>query len=107
MRRRAAATALGTAVALLVSAAAALEPDEERGLVLAWENCARCHAIGEDDVSRLPAAPPFRELHERYPVEHLAEAFVEGIVTGHRGMPEFRFEPEEAEDLIAYLRTLE
>jgi cytochrome c len=38
-------------------------------------------------------APPFRTLHERYPVEDLVEPLAEGIVTGHPTMPEFRFDP--------------
>ena len=35
------------------------------------------------------------------------EALAEGIRTGHPSMPEFRFDPDEAAALIAYLKTLE
>jgi len=49
----------------------------------------------------------FRELHKRYPVEDLAESLAEGIVTGHPTMPEFRFDPAQIGDVIAYLKTLE
>jgi hypothetical protein len=31
----------------------------------------------------------------------------EGIVTGHPTMPEFRLDPDQIENLIAYLKTLE
>ena len=34
-------------------------------------------------------APPFRDLPKRYPVENLAEALAEGIVTGHPARPRF------------------
>jgi hypothetical protein len=51
-------------------------------------------------------APPFRELPKRYPVDHLAEALAEGIVTGHPAMPEFTFTPREIEALLSYLSTL-
>jgi hypothetical protein len=51
-------------------------------------------------------APPFRKLPERYPVEHLAEAFAEGIVVGHPAMPQFAFEPPEIDALLSYLRSL-
>lgn len=78
-----------------------------RGEVIALANCARCHAIGRVDSSPLAEAPPFRELHRRYPVDDLSEALAEGIVTGHPTMPEFRLAPDEAESLIAYLKTLE
>jgi hypothetical protein len=40
-------------------------------------------------------APPFGDLSKRYPIENLAEAFAEGIVTGHPAMPRFTFEPRE------------
>ena len=52
-------------------------------------------------------APPFRTLHERYDVGDLEEALVEGLVSGHPDMPEFEFEPEQAEAIVAYLRSLE
>jgi hypothetical protein len=32
-------------------------------------------------------APPFRTLHERYPVENLEEPLAEGIISGHPSMP--------------------
>lgn len=57
--------------------------------------------------SPLREAPPFRDLHRRYPVEDLGEALAEGIRTGHPAMPEFRFDPDQAQDLIAYLKSLE
>ncbi len=79
----------------------------DRGQQFAHEHCARCHAIGRTGESPLAEAPAFRDLHARYPVEHLAEAFAEGIVTGHTRMPEFRLGVTRIADLIAYLKTLE
>jgi cytochrome c len=81
--------------------------DPQMGRLLAETDCARCHAIGPSGTSPLPPAPPFRTLHRRYPVEHLAEALAEGIVVGHPAMPEFRLDPDQIENLIAYLKTLE
>mgnify|MGYP001184922356 FL=1 len=79
----------------------------QAGKIIAEERCARCHAIGPADESRLPEAPAFRELHQRYPVEHLAEALAEGIEVGHKAMPEFVLDPNEIDALLAYLKTLE
>ena len=87
--------------------ATAWDRQVRQGETLARTNCARCHAVGRIGKSPLRAAPPFRELHTRYPVEDLAEALTEGIRTGHPSMPEFRFDPDQAEDLIAYLNSLE
>ena len=79
----------------------------DQGGRLARAHCARCHAVGRAGASPLPAAPPFRDLHDRYPVEDLAESLAEGIRTGHPSMPEFRFDPDQAQSLIAYLKSLE
>jgi cytochrome c len=84
-----------------------LSPTAQRGLVIVRANCSRCHAIGKIGDSALPIAPPFRTLHERYPVEDLEEPLAEGIVTGHPTMPEFRFDPGQIGDIVAYLKTLE
>ena len=84
-----------------------LSPAAQRGLVIVRANCSRCHAVGKVGDSPLPIAPPFRTLHERYPVEDLQEPLAEGIVTGHPTMPEFRFDPGQVGDIIAYLKSLE
>ena len=90
-----------------VKAEQMLSPAAQRGLVILRANCSRCHAIGKIGESPLPIAPPFRTLHERYPVEDLQEPLAEGIVTGHPTMPEFRFDPGQFGDIIAYLKSLE
>ena len=84
-----------------------LSPAAQRGLLIVRTNCSRCHAVGKMGDSPLPIAPPFRTLHERYPVEDLQEPLAEGIVTGHPTMPEFRFDPGQVGDIIAYLKSLE
>ena len=85
----------------------ALNPEAQRGLVFAQTNCSICHAVGAAGGSPLPLAPPFRTLHESYPVENLAEALAEGIVTGHPNMPQFQLDIAQIRDLIAYLKSLE
>ena len=89
---------------------AALSPSAQRGLNLARVNCARCHSIDKVSESPLKLAPPFRTLHERYPVESLEESLAEGLVTGqtgHSSEPEFRFEPDQIQDFIEFLKTLQ
>ncbi len=78
-----------------------------QGKRLALTYCAKCHSIDKVTPSPLKIAPPFRTLHERYPVETLQEALGEGLVTGHPTMPEFRFDADQVGDFIAYLQTLE
>lgn len=79
----------------------------EQGREFARNRCAHCHGIGRLDESPLEQAPPFRRLHQRYPVEQLAEAFAEGIVVGHSEMPPFELQPHEIAALLAYLESLE
>lgn len=78
----------------------------DEGRKIAEERCGRCHAVGAEGASTLPIAPPFRTLHEKYPVESLEEALAEGITVGHEAMPEFEFTPEEITALLGYIETL-
>jgi mono/diheme cytochrome c family protein len=87
--------------------AMAESPAEMRGRAFAQANCAKCHSIDRYTASPLKVAPPFRTLHNRYPVDTLAEAFAEGIDTGHPSMPMFQLEPDQISDLLAFLKTLE
>ncbi len=97
------------AALVLASAPALAQPrgSAQVGQKLLQANCAQCHAVSRTGESPLRIAPPFRELHMRYPVENLTEALAEGIVTGHPTMPQFRFDPDQIEHIIAYLKTLE
>ncbi|WP_018260642.1 c-type cytochrome [Methylobacterium sp. WSM2598] len=87
-------------------AASARDAKAERGLYFALVHCARCHAVDRSGRSRLRAAPPFRDLAGRVPVDDLADVLVEGVAYRHPAMPEFRLEPDEASDLTAYLKSL-
>lgn len=99
--------AAGILIIFSASASAATSPSTERGRAFAAANCARCHSIDRVTPSPLSIAPPFRTLHNRYPVDSLQEALAEGIVTGHPTMPEFRLDPGEIIDFINFLKTLE
>ena len=78
-----------------------------RGAAFAATNCAACHAIGATGNSPHDTAPRFREIGRRYPVSQLSEAFAEGIVTAHPGMPEFVLTPDDNRALIAYLESVQ
>lgn len=103
----AAAIAVSLLLPLTAGAEDVLSPPAQRGFVFVRAHCAKCHAIDRVSPSPLPVAPPFRKLHERYPVEQLQESLVEGIITGHPSMPEFQLDPGQADDVITYLKSLE
>ena len=98
---------LALAASQMLSVAPAMATNVQQGKRLAMTYCARCHAIDKVSPSPLTIAPPFRTLHERYPVDTLQEALAEGIVTGHPTMPEFSFDADQVGDIIAFLKTLE
>lgn len=96
--------------AIIGAISAALTPaaaDQEQGRRLAQFYCARCHAIDKVSPSSLKIAPPFRTLHERYPIEMLQESLAEGIVTGHPTMPQFSFQADQVGNFILFLKSLE
>jgi mono/diheme cytochrome c family protein len=80
---------------------------EARGLAIAEANCSGCHSVGAAGESPAPEAPPFRTLSQNYRVDTLAEALAEGISVGHPAMPEFQFEPDDVDALIAYLQSIQ
>ena len=99
-------------VALLLLAARRLRRRKsprcsEPGLAFVRSNCARCplDRQGKPQPARDRAAVPRspQALSDR----ESQEAFAEGIQTGHQNMPEFRLEPDQIGDVIAYLKTLE
>jgi mono/diheme cytochrome c family protein len=80
---------------------------ELRGRALVEMRCSRCHAIDATGSSPHPEAPPFRTLGTRYPIDSLAEALAEGLVTGHPDMPEFIFDVRDVGAILAYLRSVQ
>lgn len=101
---------LALGVLLVSSGGVVAEPASEakaqQGLGILQKNCARCHALGPTGNSPHPQAPPFRDVVNRYPVEDLEESLAEGIVSGHPDMPEFTFDADQIDAIVAYLNDL-
>jgi mono/diheme cytochrome c family protein len=96
----------GAVMVMTVLQSSALAQSAQRGVVIARTYCMNCHSIDKVSPSPLKDAPPFRDLHKKYPVESLQEALAEGIVTGHPSMPEFSFASDQIGDFIAFLKSL-
>lgn len=107
--RRSLLTAVVLAALLppLARSEAVVSPAAQRGLVFVRTYCANCHAIDKVSESPLKVAAPLRTLHLRYPVESLRVSLAEGIITGHPTMAQFRLDPGQVADVIAYLKSLE
>jgi mono/diheme cytochrome c family protein len=82
-------------------------PSAQRGLTFVRLHCAQCHSIDLVSESPLTIAPPFRTLHRQFPIETLRRRLAEGITATHPTMPQFRLEPDQLNDVMDYLKTLE
>jgi mono/diheme cytochrome c family protein len=80
---------------------------EQRGHALAARLCAPCHAIGKADAGARTGAPPLRALDRRTDLDEFVDRLREGLSSGHRDMPEFRFTRADARALVGYMRTIQ
>lgn len=90
--------------------AASVEPEPAAlvadGRDIAEAQCASCHAVGAYGESPDVRAPVFRSILQRYSADVLEEELIEGIRVSHP-MPEFQFNPQGTDALIAYLRSIQ
>jgi mono/diheme cytochrome c family protein len=106
--------AAAMALLLLAGCAAspppAVEPDDEArasdGRDIAEAECASCHAVGRYGDSPNADAPPFRTVLSRYSAAVLEEELIAGIQVAHP-MPDFQFNPQGTDALIAYLQSIQ
>lgn len=102
---------LAAVFVLALGACAAQERADNAALVddgraIAEAQCAGCHAVGEYGDSPNAAAPTFRTLLSRYRADVLEEELINGIRVAHP-MPNFQFNPQGADALVAYLRSVQ
>ena len=83
------------------------ETPQQRGEVLARGLCSPCHAIGKTGKSKLPAAPAFRNLDKQTNLSKLSRRIQEGLLTGHEDMPLFRSGRDDADAMVAYIRSVQ
>ena len=104
-RRRASAIAL--LMLVVASPAAMAQTPQQRGEVLARGMCSACHAIGKTGTSKHPAAPRFRTLDNQTDLSKLSRRLQGGLLTGHEAMPLFRFSRDDADAMVAYIRSIQ
>jgi cytochrome c len=94
-------------VSLVAPVARAASGSIDQGRRLAQANCAGCHAIAKQSASPNPLAPPFRDLLRNNPKNNLDEVFARGILVSHAAMPRFAAGPQDLDDLLAYVRSVQ
>lgn len=97
----------GIIILALLPSSAWGESEAERGRLLVEANCRSCHAIGLNDASRHPDAPPFRTFSERHPMGSLAETLAKGVPIEHPDMPDFLVTPSQIDEIIAYIVSVQ
>jgi mono/diheme cytochrome c family protein len=86
----------------------AREREPQRGKILLERMCGRCHAVGTTGRSPHGAAPPFRTFSdETLYDENFVQRLHKGLLTGHRDMPTFRFNWDDATDAVNYLKSIQ
>lgn len=79
----------------------------EAGREVAMDRCAACHAIGSNDESPRPDAPPLRAVLGRYDSSALAANLMIGVRVGHPDMPLFHLTPNDVDALVEYLYSVQ
>lgn len=92
---------------LALPSPARAETPQQRGAAIADGLCSRCHSIGRTGDSPHAAAPRFRSLDSRTDLSKLARRIREGLLTGHDDMPMFRFDADDANAMVAYIRSIQ
>ena len=78
-----------------------------RGRALAAEYCGACHALGQRGDSPNASAPAFRTLGDKIELDDFARRLVRGLSSSHPDMPTFKFKPDDARALSAYLLSIQ
>jgi mono/diheme cytochrome c family protein len=77
---------------------------QSRGETLASRWCAECHATKPGQTSPNPKAPAFVAIAaESTATEYALRVFLK---TTHATMPNFKIDPADIDDLVAYIRSL-
>lgn len=92
----------GWGIALAQTDAASVE----RGRDLARLLCAKCHVLSTSGESPHPDAPPFRDLLQKLTLEGIEDELAEGILMGHKPMPQWEFSGQQIYDLSSFIASL-
>ena len=96
-------------IALLFSTFAHARYEEQRnGKEMLQQLCARCHAVGRTGASPNRQAPPFRSFSETKLYDRdFFKRLQDGYSSIHPFMPTFRFNREDAEEVLNYMKSIQ
>lgn len=83
-----------------------LDVSADRGRFYALRSCAGCHAVGVLGESPNASAPSFGAIRLRYNALSLPRRLAEISKSGHYEMPPIYMTPNEIQDIVAYVETV-
>ena len=96
------------ALTLLGTTAQAQTQDPARhGRQLVGKFCSQCHAVAPYGRGPNKNAPPFRTLGRKFDLDAFPGMLERGISSTHPDMPVFKFSPDDAHDVVVYLRGIQ
>ena len=96
-------------IGLLWSTFAHARAEEHRnGKAMLQQLCARCHSVGKTGASPNGLAPPFRSFSETKLYDSdFTKRLQDGLTSIHPFMPTFRFNREDAEEVVNYMKSIQ
>jgi hypothetical protein len=100
--------ALSTIVVLWTTFAHARYVERQHGKEMLQKLCAGCHSVGRTGASPNRLAPPFRSFSETklYDSDFM-QRLQDGLTSIHPFMPTFRFNRENAEEALNYMKSIQ
>jgi mono/diheme cytochrome c family protein len=96
------------ALTMLCAPAQAQSQDPARhGRQLVGQFCSPCHAVARFGRGPNRNAPPFRTLGRTFDLDAFPGMLERGISSTHPDMPVFKFSPDDAHDVVVYLRSIQ
>ena len=82
--------------------------ERQHGKELLQKLCARCHSVGRTGASPNRLAPPFRSFSETklYDSDFM-QRLQNGLTSIHPFMPTFRFNRDNAEEVLNYMKSIQ
>ncbi|MBI5264867.1 MAG: cytochrome c [Bradyrhizobium sp.] len=94
-------------IGCFTAASHALDAEQQHGKELLRKMCGHCHAVGSTGASPNSLAPPFRSFGEDKLYDNdFAQRLQDGLSTIHPDMPTFRFDREDAEAAVNYIKAI-
>jgi mono/diheme cytochrome c family protein len=82
--------------------------EQRNGKEMLQRLCARCHAVGRTGASPNRQAPPFRSFSEtKLYDDDFLQRLQDGYSSIHHFMPTFRFNREDAKEVVNYMKSIQ